>query len=58
MSHPGDRHDRYFIHDPITLTTGDIIMVSKDWANNGEKANFGDFKSVVDGLGYIIKMLY
>ena len=57
MSHPGDRRKRYS-DAPITLSTGDIIKVSNQWADNGKRANFGDFKSVVDGLGYIIKELY
>lgn len=54
-SHPGDKLDRFFVAAPITLTTGEIVMVSNQWDNNDERANFGVFKDVVDDLGYIIK---
>ena len=56
VSHPGDTQGpRYIVRNPITLSTGEVVMVTNQWAGTGKKANFGVFRTVVDGLGYIIK---
>ena len=53
---PGkDRIPRFFEDEPITLADGDTIMVSNQWADSGKVVNFGAFKKVAEGLGYIIK---
>lgn len=53
---PGEKRKRRFFEDsPITLTNGDVIMVSNQWADSPKKANFDAFKKVAEDLGYIIK---
>ena len=48
----GKREQRFFEDSPITLTNGEVIMVSNQWA---EIVNFNAFKKVAEDLGYIIK---
>ena len=53
--HPADKRKRFSENNPITLSNGEIIMVSSEWADSTEKANFEAFKIVAEDLGYIIK---
>ena len=53
---PGkDRIPRFFEDEPITLSDGEVIMVSNQWADSGKIVNFEAFKKVAEDLGYIIK---
>lgn len=51
----GKREQRFFEDSPITLTNGEVIMVSNQWAGSSKKVNFDAFKKVAEDLGYIIK---
>ena len=49
---PPQYEDRYFMGDAITLSTGDIIAVTREWTRNQD---FKDFIIIAAWMGYIIK---
>ena len=42
---------RYFYNEPITLSSGEVILITTQWSS---KDNFNEFRKVADDLGYII----
>lgn len=47
-------YSRFFDKDPITLASGEVVVVSNQWENNPPANNFSEFQKAAEKIGYEI----